>query len=116
MPGEVAVLGAGVDDDVERAGPGGIPRARDHQIVDDAACCVEEEGISHLARLQVLISPQISGSMMAAIAAWSASTSLDSGKASEGAGPMCDTSKSPACSRVHLCSAMMPVGYCTGKE
>jgi len=31
-------------------------------------------------------------------------------------GPMCDTSNRPACSRVHLCSLMMPVGYCTGSE
>ena len=28
--------------------------------------------------------------------------------------PMWETSKRPAFSRVQLCSAMMPVGYCTG--
>ena len=59
---------------------------------------------------------RISGSTSAATAAWSASPSPVRSSSTRKLGPMCETSNRPAWSRVHLCSAMMPEGYCTGNE
>ena len=49
---EIGVLGAGVDDDVERPAPafGGGPG--DHQVVMGAAGVVEQQGVANLAGLQ----------------------------------------------------------------
>ena len=67
--GEVVVLGAGVDDDVERAGPGGVDRAADHQVVDDAAVLVEQQRVAELAGLQARrCRRETSGSISAATA------------------------------------------------
>ncbi len=49
QPGEVALLRAGVDDDVELAR---LLGAADHQIVDDPAVVIEQQGVAELARPQ----------------------------------------------------------------
>jgi hypothetical protein len=49
---EIGFLAAGVDDDVEPALEIRIHRPADHQVVEDAALFVEQQGVAHLARLQ----------------------------------------------------------------
>ena len=75
---EVVVLGAGVDDDVERAGPGRIERAADHQVVDGAAVLVEQQRVAELAGLQAGdVAARPAARSARRRRAWSASASPD---------------------------------------
>ena len=51
---EIGLLGAGIDDDVERPAPALGGRTRDHQVVMGAALVVEQQGVADLAGLQPL--------------------------------------------------------------
>jgi len=78
-----------------------VPAVDDHQVVDDAACLVGEQGVAHLPVRQA-----------GDVANYQALKGVDAVRA-EGGLSMCETSNSTAAARAWACSAMMPV-YCSG--